>query len=802
MKDGKELLVGKGYEHDLELTLPGQDFIRASQLKELIAKYDKQYYEEGVSDISDAEYDRLYDEYLEFENKYPELKDMADAPTKRVGAGDVAGTTTLLPKFTHHTPLLSINKKAKELEELKAFYESIGGDGVEVIVEPKLDGITCNINFENGELVNAATRGNGYIGDLITENFKNTDTIYPESLGDFDLEIRGEAIIPYNFFKENLSKDYSNPRNAVAGIMRSINSKYVKGKGIQVMFYDIGQTSMKLENSDLSNLCRISKLSFQTVPVISASSWNELKEVVESKMNNSIQEIDGFNVLMTNGKFPQAVCDGLVIKVDDITKRYQIGMTDKGPKWAFAYKFKPLQAMTRIDHIEWQVGKSGKITPVGVFDEITLGGVKINRATLNNAIYIKYVLPLLYERRDVWINESYDNWEERIDIPFDKPIERMDYIQEGDELVDAYPQRSQSELHRIKVKEVSNDGFLINNGIYGDEWYPFEEDRYFLINPVEGLQIDDTIVVERSNDVIPRIVAIHHRNHCLYPQDMDANERYEERKNTFNTPETCPVCGHGVKQIGPQIFCQNPNCQAQLLGRLEQFVSRDGMNIVGMGSSILEVLIKKGILTNFADIYNLEKHKGEILEIEGIGIRKYNNLIKSINNSKNPELSNFIYALAIPLVGKRMSKDLAKKFGNLQKLLKATYQELLNMDDISDTTAISIYDYINNTSNLDIIDKMLNKDIVIKEAIYYEEQTFAGKTFVITGTLEHPRKYYQDIIESKGGKVSGSVSKKTYAVLIGEDAGSKEVKARELVKKGCQIHIVDNKEQIHKLLEL
>ena len=383
MKDGKELLVGKGYEHDLELTLPGQDFIRASQLKELIAKYDKQYYEEGVSDISDAEYDRLYEEYLEFENKYPELKDMADAPTKRVGAGDVAGTTTLLPKFTHHTPLLSINKKAKELEELKAFYESIGGDGVEVIVEPKLDGITCNINFENGELVNAATRGNGYIGDLITENFKNTDTIYPESLGDFDLEIRGEAIIPYNFFKENLSKDYSNPRNAVAGIMRSINSEDVKGKGIQVMFYDIGQTSMKLENSDLSNLCRISELNFQTVPVISASSWNELKEVVENKMNNSIQEIDGFNVLMTNGKFPQAVCDGLVIKVNDIKKRYQIGMTEKGPKWAFAYKFKPLQAMTRIDHIEWQVGKSGKITPVGVFDEITLGGVKINRATLN-----------------------------------------------------------------------------------------------------------------------------------------------------------------------------------------------------------------------------------------------------------------------------------------------------------------------------------------------------------------------------------------------------------------------------------
>lgn len=800
MKDEKDLLVS-GLGYDSKLALYEQDFIRVNKLKQLIAKYDKQYYEEGVSDISDAEYDRFYEEYLEFEDRYPELKDMADAPTKRVGAGDEAGTTTLLPKFTHHTPLLSINKKAKELEELKAFYESIGGDGTEVIIEPKLDGITCNINYENGELVNSATRGNGYIGDLVTENFKNTSTIYPESIEGFDLEIRGEAIIPYDFFKKNLSKDYSNPRNAVAGIMRSLHSEDVKGKGVQVMFYDIGQTSLKLENSDLSNLYQISELHFQTVPVISVSTWNELKDVVESKMNGAIQEVDGFNVLMTNGKFPQAVCDGLVIKVNDIIKRYQIGMTEKGPKWAFAYKFKPLQALTRIDHVEWQVGKSGKITPVGVFDEISLGGVKINKATLNNVIYMKSMLPTLYERRDVWINESYDNWGERVDISYDKPIERMDYIQEGDELVDACSERSQGELHRIQVKKLSSDGFWITDNIYEDEWYPFEKERYYLINPIEGLQLDDTIVVERSNDVIPRIIAIHHRNHVATPQNVDDVECYEKRKNTFNTPERCPICNHSVKQVGPQLFCQNPNCQAQLLGRLEQFVSRDGMNIVGLGSSILEVLISKGILTNFADIYDLEKFREEILEIEGIGIRKYNNLIKSINNSKQPELANFIYALGIPLVGKRTSKDLAKKFGNIIKLHKATFQDLLDMDDISDTTATSIYDYLNNSTNLDIIDKMLNKGVVIKEVINHEEQTFSGKIFVITGTLNHPRKYYQDIIEGKGGKVSGSVSKKTYAILIGEDAGSKEAKARELKAKGASITLLEDEESIMKFIQ-
>ena len=270
------------------------DESRIKELKVLIAKYDKQYYE----------YDRLYDEYLEFENKYPELRDLSDAPTKRVGAGKEAGTSTSLPKFTHKSPLLSIDRKAKDMESLKDFFEKCGGEGKTFIVEPKLDGITCNVNYEGGRFVNAATRGNGYIGDLITEQFKNTDTTYPKSIANnADLEIRGEAIIPFDYFSRNLSADYSNPRNAVAGIMRQIDAEEVKGKGVQVMFYDLGQYSLSnFTNSDYDNITEIKNLGFQSVPVMKAASWTELRDIVNSHMNNMIQSIDGFNVTVLLSK--------------------------------------------------------------------------------------------------------------------------------------------------------------------------------------------------------------------------------------------------------------------------------------------------------------------------------------------------------------------------------------------------------------------------------------------------------------------------------------------------------------------
>lgn len=505
---------------------------RINELKTQIKHFDLQYYEHGISEISDAEYDRLVEEYLQLEKEFPEFKEMDDAPSRRVGAGSEAGTTTGLPKFTHKSPLLSIEKKSKELSALRSFYDSLGGDGIEVIVEPKLDGITCNINYESGIFVNAATRGNGTIGDLITEQFRNTETRYPDSISDGqDLEIRGEAILPYDFFKEHLGQDYSNPRNAVAGILRQIDPKDVKEKGIQVMYYDIGETTLPLDDRDPVNVRMIKELGFQSVPCFVATCWESLREIVESGLNGMIQQIDGFNVLVDpDGVYPQAVCDGLVIKASSLKQRAEIGMSQKGPKWAFAYKFKSLQAETKIDHVEWQVGKSGRVTPVAVFDEISLGGTKITRATLNNYDYM-HSLPVLTETRSVIRQESMNCWRELCTIEYGKPIDSIDLLKCGDFIVDL----TSKEENRFRIEKIDDSGFWVKDGHMCVNWFEFEEDRYAIVCPLEQekLQMDDLIVVERSNDVIPRIIAIKKHQKNVYTDDMDTTIRISKRKDSF-----------------------------------------------------------------------------------------------------------------------------------------------------------------------------------------------------------------------------------------------------------------------------
>lgn len=663
---------------------------RIDELKQLIKKYDEQYYELGQSDISDAEYDRLYDEYVALEKQFPEYALMPDSPTRTVGAGTKAGTSTTLQKFTHKSPLLSIDRKAKEISELKDFYEKCGCP--QVIVEPKLDGITCNINYEDGKFVNAATRGNGYVGDLVTDNFKVTDTKYPEQIDVSELEVRGEAIIPFNFFKKHLMEDYSNPRNAVSGIMRQISSKDVKGKGVQVMFYDLGQSS-KNYSKDSEFVEDLKSHGFQSVPVCIANNWTELEQIVSSRLNGYIQQVDGFNVLMDKKKeFPQAVCDGLVIKVNDFKLREEIGMSQKGPKWAFAYKFKPLQATTRIQKVIWQTGKSGRITPVALFDEVSLGGTKITRATLNNIDYMNQM----------------------------------------------------------------------------------------------GLSWNDDIVVERSNDVIPRVIEVKQHNEGI---DEQGN------KESFNQPLLCPVCQEKIKVIYPLLYCTNPACSAQIKGKIVHYASRDALNIVGLGQGIVDVLFENQLLTDLPSIYDLKDHRQELEALPKFGQKKVDNLLNSIEKAKNPELAQFIYGLSIPEVGKKTAKDLAQRYHTLNDFLECTMEQLLDMEDIGEVIAQNILDFVSNEHVLNWIEQLRQKGVSCKE-VQINSDELKGKTFVITGTLAHPRKYYQDIIEAKGGKVSSSVSKKTCAVLIGTDAGSKETKARELVNKGESIVLLTTEEEI------
>lgn len=741
MKKNKTVLVRGGFDSKIN----AKDAIRINELKNQINRYDTQYYEDGVSDISDAEYDRLYDEYLSYVDKYPSIATIIDSPTKKVGAGQDSGKFTGLPKFTHKSPLLSIDKKGKTLDELKKWYAALG-DNVEVIVEPKLDGITCNLNYEYGKLVNAVTRGNGYIGDVITENFRTTDTKYPEEIGSgITMEIRGEAIIPYDFFKKNLTEEYSNPRNAVAGIMRQMDSLEVKGKGVQVMFYDYGLTgNQPLSKDDYSDVRSMKHIfNFQNVPIYRCTSWQLLKHVVETRMDNLIQEIDGFNVLIDeDGLYPQAVCDGLVIKVNNRYKREEIGFSEKGPKWAFAFKFKPLQATTRIDHVEWQVGKSGRVTPVAVFNEISLGGTKITRATLNNADYMRN-LPLLYESKMV-----------------------QDFESKG-------PDAAFSDFHQ--------------------EIMPCVQGRK------DALQMDDKIIVERSNDVIPRIVAIAKHQNCIYQDDMETTERLYQRRKTFDVPTHCPDCGQPLSNQYPLLYCTSSLCPSQITGKISHFASRDAMNIIGLGDGVIEALYKEGFLTSIPSLYHLKDYSDKLKELDFFGTKKVEKLLKAIEGSKTPELWQFIYSLSIEGVGKRASKDLAQRYHTLDNFLNASIDELLMLEDMGEITSKGIVSYISNERALEMIYELVSLGVNPK-LVEIEGDNLKGKTFVITGTLEYARNYYQEIIEKNGGKVSGSVSKKTTAVLIGKDAGSKEEKARGLVAKGENILLLDTEDKIKEFL--
>ena len=685
---------------------------RALKLKEMISHYDTLYYDEGISEISDAEYDRLYKEYEELEKQYPELKEMADSPTRRVGAAKRVLTT--LPKFTHKTPLLSIDRKAKEIEELQDFYNKCGGDGTEMLIEPKFDGITCNLNYENYKLVNAATRGNGYIGDLITDNFKNTDSVYPLEIKAEEYEIRGEAIIPYDYFKKNLEGEYSNPRNAVSGIMRQVNPEDVKGKGIEVIFYDTGVNSLAdTISKESENIEFIKDSGFRCSPVLLCTNFNDLREIVETRMHGLINDEDGFNVLNGLDKFPHAVCDGLVIKVNDLKLREEIGYSEKGPKWAFAYKFKPLQAITTIIDVEWQVGKTGRVVPVANFEEVSLGGTHITKATLNNYEYMT-TLPLMNEKGEV-IETEYDE--------------------------------------------------------------------------SKSLVKGDKIIIERSNDVIPRVVGI-----LKTGRDITGKTR-------FASPLSCPVCGGHIYRDGPLHFCENPLCKAQMKKKLEHFACRNAMNIVGLGESIVDQFYDLGLITTFSSIYDLKDHKEELLKLEKFGEKKVDNLLTSIENSKDVELDQFIYALSIPFIGRATAKDLARYYKDIESLIHCKRDELLSIDEFGEIMADGVYDTFQNEDFVKEIHNLLEKGVKPKE-IKVSSNDFEGKTFVITGTLSHPRDFYQKIIESRGGKCASSVSKKTYAVLIGTDAGSKETKAKELVKQGINIILLEGDETVNEFLNI
>lgn len=631
---------------------------RMKELINILNKASYEYYQNDSSKLSDFEYDKLYDELVELEKSTGIV--LANSPTQNVGYTVLSNLT----KIKHDEKILSLDK-TKEPEKLKSWLENQQG-----MLSWKLDGLTIVLKYNNGELVQAITRGNGEVGEDITHNAKVFKNIPLKISYKYELVVRGEGIISFSDFKrinEELDEDesYKNPRNLCSGTVRQLNSEICAKRN--VMFY--GFTVFKANDVDFGDkksnqLLWLKELGFDIV-------YNKIVNV-----DNIIESIYEFENKIPENDF---ATDGLVLTYDSISYSGSLGTTAKFPKDSIAFKWKDETAETILRNIEWNTSRTGLINPVAVFDSVELEGTTVNRASVHNV----------------------------------------------------------SILEDLK------------------------------------LGIGDTIKVYKANMIIPQIA-----------ENITKSGNYE-------IPANCPVCG-GETEVrtirdGKALYCTNPNCSAQRIRSLSHFVSRDAMNIEGFSEETIKKFVEKGFISDYTDIYNIEKFAEEIKNIDGFGEKSYNNLIKSIENSKKPELPNFIYALGINHVGLSNAKLLCKNINyDINKLFTISQEELVEIDGFGDIIAHSICSYFGDCKNKELIYKMLDIISFAEVEVSYESENMnvKEKTFVITGDLNEfkNRKELQLKIEALGGKVTGSVTKKTN-YLINNDIlseSSKNKKAKEL----------------------
>ena len=643
---------------------------RLEELKEQIRENDYQYYVLDDPQISDYEYDKLMQELLDIEKAHPELL-TADSPSQRVGGEALSE----FPPYTHRNPLLSLGNSYNE-EDLREFdrrvKSDLGVDTVEYVVEYKIDGLSVALSYENGVLVTGATRGDGYIGENVTNNIRTVKNI-PLKLRKTEtlMEARGEVYLPRAAFErlnkqreENGEPLFANPRNAAAGSLRQLNPKIAAERDLRAIIYNL----LYLEGADSpqSQSECLKYLHEQGFTVSEPLVSSDIDEIVEycRKKGESRHELD-YDI------------DGMVVKVNSIAYQEQLGYRARNPRWAIAYKFPPEQQRTKLKDITVQVGRTGVVTPVAQLEPVFLAGSTISRATLHNEDY-------------------------------------------------------------IAQKEI---------------------------------MIGDTVIIEKAGEVIPAVVAVDKTK-------RDGNER------AFAFPDLCPECGTPLIRLEGEAAVRCPNtlhCPAQVREGIIHFASRDGMNIDGLGPAVINQLYQAELIHDSADLYYLTRE--ELLTIERMGEKSADNLLKSLEKSKNCSLAALIFSLGIPLVGLTVAKILAKEFGSIEKLKQASYDDLVAIDAVGTKIAQSITEYFAQESNSDFLARLEQAGIMMQEE-HTEKQTkeaFAGKTFVLTGTMvAMDRKTAQEKIESLGGKASSSVSKKTNYVVAGENAGSKLTKAEEL----------------------
>ena len=639
------------------------------RMKELAEKINKASYDYYVLDnpsMSDKEWDKLYYELLDLEKEFDII--LPESPSQKVGGDILDG----FKKVEHIEKLYSLGK-AQTLEEIVDWNtrnQNIFSFDEEYTLEYKFDGLSLAITYNNGKLVQAATRGNGMIGEDVTSQVKTIRTV-PLSIPYKGMVIvQGEGIIKlselekYNAMTDDKLK---NARNAVAGAIRNLDPKVTAKRNLDFFAYNINYAPDLKFNTQVEMFDFLKTQGFLTGKYFKiVKSLDEIKECINETDKN-------------RGKLDYLI-DGMVIKINKTSIRNKLGSTEKVPRWAVAYKFEAEETSTILNDITWQVGRTGKVTPVAELEPTELCGVTIKRATLNNY----------------------------------------------------------NDILRKKVK------------------------------------IGDNVFIRRSNDVIPEILAV--------------AETYTHSK-PIQKPTNCPCCGAVLEDTETELYCPNHlGCRQQIVLKLVQFSSRNAMNIDGLSIKTIEQLYDKFKIRTFGDLYKLTAN--ELSALEGFKDKKINNILSSIEKSKNVKLSNFIFALGIDNIGQKTAKQLAKHFGTIDNLKKATLDELVALDDIAEITGQGICHYFSDSQNMQELDELLPfMQIEAEKQNVTTGGYFAGKKVVLTGTLSHfSRSEAEAIIESQGGATSSSVTGATNIVLVGENAGSKLDKAKKL---GIQIMLED-----------
>ncbi len=624
---------------------------RAEELRTRLNQWSREYYVEDKPTVEDYVYDKEYAELVAIEEQYPDLI-TSDSPTQRVGGKVLEG----FEKVTHDIPLYSLNDVFSK-EELIAFDQRVQkavGRVVDYCCELKIDGLSVSLRYEDGNFVRGATRGDGTVGENITENLKTVRSVPIKLKEPMNIEVRGECFMPKRSFvqlnqdREAEGKDiFANPRNAAAGSLRQLDSKITAKRNLDTFLYTVADFGPMEAKTQYDALEELEKIGFHT---------NR-----EKRLCHSIDEVWAYIEEYHDKRvdLPYEI-DGIVIKVNEFSLQDQLGFTVKAPRWATAYKFPPEEVETLIENIEWTVGRTGVVTPTAIMTPVRVAGTTVSRASLHNGDYIK----------------------------------------------------------------------------------------------LKDIRLKDTVLIYKAGDIIPEVSQV-----VLDKRPKDSEE--------YQLPTHCPVCGSELVHLDEEVAlrCINPKCPAQMKEGLNHFVSRNAMNIDGLGPRVLEQMYDKKLVADVADLYKLTEE--ELLTLDKIKEKSANNILTAIDNSKDNSVERLIFGLGIRHVGAKAAKILAEHFGDLETLSRSDYESIIALDTIGDIIADSVVTYFSNEEVHELMNELKQAGVNFEykglrsTQLQEVESPFKEKTVVLTGKLTRlTREEAKETIENLGGKVTGSVSKK------------------------------------------